>query len=94
MSKLCALALLLLAGCATTEPTYLANGMPAYRISCSPGFDGLNTCYEAAAKLCGRRGYAVYDWSGQAWPLPYPDPASLDTVTSLGTASLLVACRS
>jgi hypothetical protein len=95
MLKLCLPGLMLLfAACTTASPTYLANGMAAYRITCNPGFAGLNTCYEAAAELCGRRGFAVYDWSGVPWPLPYPDPASLESISTLGSASLLVACRS
>jgi len=95
MLKLCLTgSMLVLAACTSTEPTYLANGMPAYRITCNPGFDGLNACYKQAGVLCGRKGYAIYDWSGVPWPMPYPDPASLESVTSLGSAGLLVACRS
>jgi len=36
----------------------------------------------------------LFDWDGKPWPLPYPDPAALESDTALASTALLVACRS
>jgi hypothetical protein len=85
--------LLMLAGCVSIEPVYLANGMKVVRIGCGLAADGASACYQTAGHVCGRRGFALYDWDGRPWPLPYPDPASIENHGIPG-ATLLVACRS
>jgi len=84
----------LLAGCASVEPAYLANGMKVVRIDCSLAVDGAAACYKAAGDICGRRGFALFDWDGKPWEQPYPDPASLESDMILRSTSVLVACRS
>jgi hypothetical protein len=86
--------LIALAGCAWVEPAYLANGMKVVRIACGMTIDAGSSCYKMAGDICGRRGFALFDWDGKPWQLPYPDPASLENELILGTTSLLVACRS
>ena len=86
--------LLLLAGCASVEPAYLANGIKVVRIDCGLAVDGAAACYKTAGDICGRRGFALFDWDGKPWELPYPDPITLENDVVLRSASLLVACRS
>jgi hypothetical protein len=85
--------LITLAGCAWVEPAYLTNGMKVVRIACGMTIDAGSSCYKMAGDICGRRGFALFDWDGKPWQLPYPDPASLENELILGTTSLLVACR-
>jgi hypothetical protein len=89
-----ALGLPVLAGCGWAEPAYLANGMKVVRIACSMTIDAGSSCYKMAGDICGRRGFALFDWDGKPWQLPYPDPTGLANDMILGTTSLLVACRS
>jgi hypothetical protein len=84
----------LLAGCASVEPAYLANGMKVVRIGCGLAVDGAAACYKAAGDICGRRGFALFDWDGKPWEQPYPDPASLESDMIVRSTSVLVACRS
>lgn len=86
--------MLLFAGCAITQPTYLSNGTKVVRITCAMAVDGMSRCFRAAGDLCGPRGFAIYDWSGTPWKEPYPDPASLEDDPALASTGLLVACRS
>lgn len=86
--------LLALASCTWVEPAYLANGMKVVRIACGMTIDAGSSCYKIAGDICGRRGFALFDWDGKPWQLPYPDTMSLESDMILGTTSLLVACRS
>src|SRR5262249_47442588 len=70
--------LLLFAGCAVSEPSYLANGQKVVRIKCNVALDGMTSCFKEAGDICGPRGYVIYDWNGQAWPKPYPGPDVLE----------------
>jgi hypothetical protein len=68
---------LLLGGCVTNEPTYLADGSKGHLISCSPAFSyGLvgsvaaastnwGTCYQKAGEVCGARGFDILEKSGE-----------------------------
>lgn len=89
-----ALSLLPLGGCSQVETTYLANGTRVARISCGLAMDSFTRCFKTAGDMCGQRGYVLFDWDGKPWPLPYPDPAALETDTVLTSTALLVACRS
>ena len=84
--------LVLLAGCAATEPASLANGQPVIRVTCSLAIDGMTSCFKEAGKICGARGYTIFDWNGTPWPMPYPEPETLQDDPGLGSG-LLVACR-
>jgi hypothetical protein len=43
----------LLAGCASSSPTYAPDGSQAYSLTCS------GMCYEKAGQICKERGYEV-----------------------------------
>ena len=89
-----ALSLLVLGGCSQIEIAYLANGTRVARISCGLAVDSFTRCFKTAGDMCGLRGYVLFDWDGKPWPLPYPDPAALESDTALASTALLVACRS
>src|SRR5438067_10327739 len=78
-----AASLLVLAGCAQVETAYLANGTRVARISCGLAVDSFTRCFKTAGDMCGRRGYVLFDWDGKPWPLPYPEPESLENDTAL-----------
>ncbi len=77
----------LLSGCgsAASQGIHLADGSPAFHITCSGAFSGINSCFEKAAYLCGNNGYTVIrqnDSSFYATWNPYynsnPQPATND----------------
>jgi hypothetical protein len=86
--------LILLAGCAAYEPVYLANGQRVVRVTCAVAVDRMTSCFTAAGNICGPRGFVLYNWDGDAWAKPYPDPDILQNDPGLAASGLLVACRS
>src|SRR5512145_999187 len=61
----------LIAGCVSSNESYMADGQKGHVINCTPGWTGgivgavaqaqtsWGTCYEKAGELCGARGYIV-----------------------------------
>ena len=68
MKKLLLIALLPLAGCATSSQTFGPTGKPAHSIGCNGGANSWGTCYEKAGSLCGAAGYDVIAQNGQTTP--------------------------
>ena len=89
-----AASLVLLVGCAATHPAYLANGQKVIRVTCNLAVNGMVACFKTAGSICGPRGYVIYDWNGQPWERPYPEPETLQNDPGLAAGGLLVACRS
>ncbi len=87
------LLLLSMTGCAQTDHVSLSNGQQAVRITCALAIDGMTSCFRAAGDLCGTRGFVIFDWNGQPWAQPYPDPDVLENDPGLAQSGLLVACR-
>lgn len=85
--------LVLLTSCATSQPAYLANGQKVLRITCNLAINGMTDCFRMAGNICGPRGFVIYDWNGDPWEMPYPEPATLEDDPGLTGSGLLVACR-
>ncbi len=88
-----AASLIALAGCASTQRAYLANGQPVVRINCGFALNGMVSCFQTAGNICGPYGFLIYDWNGNRWPIPYPDPDTLWDEQNIASNELLVACR-
>ncbi|MDR9753682.1 hypothetical protein RG836_19715 [Pseudomonas sp. SZMC_28357] len=58
------LALLALAGCASTEQTVLANGEQGLAIDCSGEANSWAACYEKADASCAGTGYRIVGTDG------------------------------
>jgi len=94
MRYACLAALILLSGCAASEPAYLANGQKVLRVTCNLSSDGMAACFKLSGTICGPRGFVIYNWSGEQWARPYPDPETLQNDPGLAADGLLIACRS
>lgn len=68
MRKLLILALLPLAGCATSTQTYGPSGKAAHTINCPGAANSWGSCYEKAGSLCGTAGYEVVAQNGSITP--------------------------
>lgn len=64
-ASLSALSLAILAGCAGSTQTTLADGTMAQRIECDGTARGLNFCFELAGKSCGAEGYTILNEAGE-----------------------------
>ncbi len=54
----------LVSGCATASKTFTSDGKEGYSINCSGSALNWGMCYEKAGQLCGTKGYAVLEKSG------------------------------
>jgi hypothetical protein len=88
-----AVSLIALAGCATTQPAYLANGQKVVRINCELALNRMVSCFQTAGNICGPQGFLIYDWNGDRWVKPYPDPDTIWNDQTFASNGLLVACR-
>lgn len=68
MRNLLLIALLPLAGCATSSQTFGPDGKAAYTINCPGGANSWGSCYEKAGSLCGKSGYEVVAQNGSVTP--------------------------
>lgn len=100
MKRLLLLALLPLAGCATSTQTYGPDGKAAHSINCPGGANSWGSCYEKAGNLCGKSGYDVVAQGGTVTPFGlasgYANAAG-GSFTGAGggltSRSLLVQCK-
>lgn len=62
---------LLLASCATPEPTYLADGRKGYTVDCSGSMNDWNVCLKKAGKICGEKGYDIVSTTNETGTVAY-----------------------
>lgn len=60
---------LLLAGCVSVKPVYLADGSTGHSISCNGAAQNIGACIEKAGEICGAAGYTIVDERGAAAPI-------------------------
>jgi hypothetical protein len=87
---------LLLASCATTRETYLADGRKGFSISCDGAAVGINVCFEKAGSLCKAGGYDLVSREGQIIPMGVATASGGAAFVHYGaysTKSIMVACR-
>lgn len=58
------IALVLLSGCATSEPVYTQSGQQGYQLTCSGSARSWGMCYKKAGEICGAKGYKVLSQNG------------------------------
>lgn len=68
MRKLLLVALLSMAGCATSTQTYGPSGKVAHTINCPGAANSWGSCYEKAGNLCGTSGYDIVAQNGAFTP--------------------------
>jgi len=73
---------LLLSSCSNVSRTYTPSGQPAYTINCSGTKGAWDKCFQAAGRLCDKRGYKILDKSSE------------DTVNAKMTSDGFVATKS
>lgn len=100
MRKLLLIALLPLAGCATSTQTYGPSGKAAHSIGCNGGANSWGTCYEKAGSICGSAGYEVIAQNGTVTPFGMANGyanAAGGSFSSFGgglvSRNLLVQCK-
>lgn len=60
--------LVALAGCITTQESYLADGSLGHHITCGGALFSMGDCIQKAGDICGSGGYKVYNQAGEAIP--------------------------
>jgi hypothetical protein len=91
-SLLSLLAVLTLAGCATSRPAYLNNGEQGLAIDCSGEANSWAMCYEKADASCAGTGYRIVGTDGT--PAPTEDDKTLGVdVGNYKNRSVIVVCK-
>ncbi|UGQ44977.1 hypothetical protein [Massilia endophytica] len=57
-----------LSGCVSVKPTYLADGSMGHSITCNGGYQTMGACVEKAGEICGAAGFSIVDQYGSAVP--------------------------
>ncbi|SDP70796.1 hypothetical protein SAMN04490202_5705 [Pseudomonas reinekei] len=86
------LAVLALAGCATSETTYLNNGEQGLAIDCSGEANSWATCYEKADASCAGTGYRIVGTDGSPAPAESDKTLGVD-VGNYKNRSVVVVCK-
>jgi len=86
------IALLALAGCATSETTYLNNGEQGLSIDCSGEANSWAACYEKADASCAGTGYRIVGTDGTPAPKESDKTLGVD-VGNYKNRSVVVVCK-
>ncbi|MDU9023280.1 hypothetical protein [Pseudomonas corrugata] len=85
-------AVLALAGCASTENTYLANGEQGLTIDCSGEANSWAACYEKADASCAGTGYRIVGTDGTPQANESDKTLGVD-VGNFTSRSVVVVCK-
>lgn len=86
------IAVVALAGCATSQPTYLNNGEQGLAIDCSGEANSWATCYEKADASCAGTGYRIVGTDGTPQPKESDKTLGVD-VGNYKNRSVVVVCK-
>ncbi|KFE56938.1 hypothetical protein [Pseudomonas syringae] len=86
------IAVLGLAGCATSSNTYLKNGKQGLSIDCSGEAMSWASCYEKADASCAGTGYEIVGTDGTPQPRESDKTLGVD-VGNYKARSVLVVCK-
>ena len=86
------IAVLGLAGCATSSNTYLKNGKQGLSIDCSGEAMSWASCYEKADASCAGTGYEIVGTDGTPQPRESDKTLGVD-VGNYKSRSVLVVCK-
>lgn len=87
-----ALAVAVLAGCATSSTTYGPDGRAAHSINCSGAALNWGMCMAKAGDLCGAKGYNVIDRVGEGTSVIGAGGGGLFGASGYNR-SMVVACK-
>ncbi len=90
-TSICVLFITLVSGCASSEPTFTANGKRGHSIDCSGEFSSWGDCFEEAGEICKAKGYRVLEKIGDKQSSIYADKDILSGSSSY-TRSLIIQC--
>ena len=76
------LAPLVLLGCSSVKPTFLADGQKGYVVSCHGPLKSWSTCMQTAGKVCRSRGYTIHSGDEFAREMVVSCAASHDAGTA------------
>jgi hypothetical protein len=82
----------MLAGCSTPKPVYLANGKQGYSIDCSGTVRTWGQCMEKAGQVCGARGFDVLSQDGGNSHIVNTFGGN-NQVIPTASRTMLIACR-
>lgn len=91
-SALVGLMAVLASGCATSKTIYLPSGQQGHSISCDGSALSWSLCYEKAGKICGQKGYDIFQKDGEETPMITGSPY-LITGGAIVTRTLVIACK-
>lgn len=57
-----------LAGCVTSSPTYLADGSQGQHVTCGGAVFSMGDCYKRATEICGPRGFQIVSGRTESTP--------------------------
>ncbi|WP_300720034.1 hypothetical protein [Pseudomonas sp.] len=81
-----------LGGCASTSPTYLADGQQGLSIDCSGEAMSWAKCYEQADESCAAKGYTLVGTDGTPAPREADKTLNMD-IGNFNSRSIVVKCK-
>lgn len=91
--RLLGIGLLLLAGCASSAPTYTADGRQGHSLNCSGTARTWGMCEQKAGEICGAKGYNILTATSDNGMMATASQGSFFATTTV-SRTMLIACKS
>jgi hypothetical protein len=92
MRLLALVAVIALAGCATSRTTYMPDGRQGHAIDCSGSLVPWSACQKKAGDICKARGYDIISANGEQGST-FVATNNLATGGTTSSKSMLIACK-